>query len=599
VAEPDGLVGVELGESPDRPGAELAVKVLIDLALKYQDRLMGRPGRLEVVEGDFGAAVVEALGDPEVAFDIVPELTKVKAVLRSFAEHEQDGPPVPDLLSPPGVTLDDVRQYAEAAERFYRAEPWQYLTNDDLLTVELPGLDKRARYATVMGNAGLQYGVVLHASPKDVEALAGGSVAKGGTKTYWSVTYSKAEEIPFCDLELWEDHRLPLGSDEAYPLAMGFGRGELFERPSRTLLHNYTAILAALADTIEQEIDSGHWTKRVAVGGDHFDVTLTLPNVCEPEADTQPRRSPADAQRANERFQAEIGRFLADKDFGSIDEMNAAVQAQFVGRKLDDVEHTASTPLERAQDLVYEAFESVGRRRVILARRALELSPDCADAYVVLAEEAAGPARARPLYEAGVAAAERALGLEVMTREVGQFWSVLDTRPYMRARLGLAQTLVDLDRVDEAVGHYRELLRLNPNDNQGVRHLLLAELVLAHRDDEARALLQEYKDDIMAAWPYTWALVEFRNGHRAEALALATRALEMNPHVPETLALDLEERPPIGESMAVGSLDEAIDYVDQLGDAWHETPGAVEWLQQLAAAHRRGPKGPRRARRRT
>lgn len=33
----------------------------------------------------------------------------------------------------------------------------------------------------------------------------------------------------------------------------------------------------------------------------------------------------------------------------------------------------------------------------------------------------------------------------------------------MRARFGLAQCLEELGNLDEAVGHYRELLRLNPN----------------------------------------------------------------------------------------------------------------------------------------
>jgi len=47
------------------------------------------------------------------------------------------------------------------------------------------------------------------------------------------------------------------------------------------------------------------------------------------------------------------------------------------------------TPLERAQDLMYRAFDSTGEKRVTLARKALAISEDCADAYVLLAEETA------------------------------------------------------------------------------------------------------------------------------------------------------------------------------------------------------------------
>jgi tetratricopeptide (TPR) repeat protein len=577
VTKPDGLVGIELAESSERPGADLAVSALVDLALRYQDRLMGRPGRLEVVDAALGAAVVGALGDPDVAVEVVPELTEVRSVLRAFAAHQQEGTAVPDVLSVPGMTVDDVRQFAAAAERFYRAEPWQHLTNDDLMTVELPGIDRRARCATVMGNAGLQYGVAFHASPTDADAISGGPGSIDGRKTYWSITFSRADE-------------LPLAGDEAYPVPMGYGPGDRFSRPSRKLLQHFTAVLAALADTSEREIDSGRWAKRVEAGAGETEVTLTLPHVFQPAARPRTRGTPRHDRRVNERLQAEIGRFLEGKDYASLDEVNAAVQERFGGRRLDDIESSASTPVDRAQDLVYEAFDAVGRRRVILARQAIALSPDCADAYVVLAEAAAGPVRALPFYEQGVAAGERALGAARFDEDTGHFWGMLDTRPYMRARLGLAQTLGRLGRLDEALAHLRELLRLNPNDNQGVRYLLLSELVGAQRDDEALTLLQEYKDDIAADWVYTWALVNFRTGRRAEAKGVVARALDTNVHVPAALALAVEpdELPAVGDAIAFGGVDEAVVYAENFGEVWHGTPGAIEWLQREAAKSRRG-----------
>ncbi len=72
-------------------------------------------------------------------------------------------------------------------------------------------------------------------------------------------------------------------------------------------------------------------------------------------------------------------------------------------------------------------------RRVDLARQALTISPDCADAYLLLAEEAASSLEeARELLERGVAAGERALGPEPFEEDVGYFWGILETRPYMR-----------------------------------------------------------------------------------------------------------------------------------------------------------------------
>src|SRR5437588_3008456 len=114
----------------------------------------------------------------------------------------------------------------------------------------------------------------------------------------------------------------------------------------------------------------------------------------------------------------------------------------------------ADTPLERAQTRIEQAFEEADeQRRVQLAQEALALCPDCADAYVLLAEQAGSRKEALTLFEQGVAAGERALGPEAFQEAAGHFWGLLETRPYMRARFGLANVLWALARRDEAITH--------------------------------------------------------------------------------------------------------------------------------------------------
>ena len=126
-------------------------------------------------------------------------------------------------------------------------------------------------------------------------------------------------------------------------------------------------------------------------------------------------------------------------------------------------------PTGKAQDVMYEAWEQTSSRsRIALARKALGISPLCADAYVLLAEEAARSLEeARDHYAKGVEAGELALGPEGFAEYEGEFWGFLETRPYMRARLGLALTLLKLGDEDGAIGHFRDMLRLNPNENRG------------------------------------------------------------------------------------------------------------------------------------
>ena len=60
----------------------------------------------------------------------------------------------------------------------------------------------------------------------------------------------------------------------------------------------------------------------------------------------------------------------------------------------------------------------------------------------------------------------RQLGPELFEREAGHFWGLLETRPYLRARLGLAHSLWTAARREKAVRHLQEMLRLKPGDKQ-------------------------------------------------------------------------------------------------------------------------------------
>src|ERR1700676_1758143 len=127
--------------------------------------------------------------------------------------------------------------------------------------------------------------------------------------------------------------------------------------------------------------------------------------------------------------------------------------------------------IAKAQDVMYEAWDrTTSRSRIALAHKALTISPLCADAYNLLAAEAATTADARDLYARGLEAGELALGPKGFKEYDGHFWGFLETRPYMRARGGLALALLKLGEEAAAVEHFRALLKLNPGDNQGIRY---------------------------------------------------------------------------------------------------------------------------------
>lgn len=241
-----------------------------------------------------------------------------------------------------------------------------------------------------------------------------------------------------------------------------------------------------------------------------------------------------------------------------------------------------SDPTDAAQGIMYEAWEATSRsKRIALARKALKVSLLCADAYVLLAEEEAGSVEeVLDYYQKGVAAGEEALGPDGFEEYVGHFWGFLETRPYMRARAGLAAVLWRLGQYQEAIDHYQAMLELNPNDNQGIRYVL-AEHFLALDDIKAlKKLLRQYEDDCVAAWLYTRALLAFRENDPG-AGKLAEEAWLANSHVPGVLS---GKQPLVASPdgyITLGGKDEAADYVEENGRAWHATPGAIAWLAEI------------------
>jgi tetratricopeptide (TPR) repeat protein len=340
---------------------------------------------------------------------------------------------------------------------------------------------------------------------------------------------------------LWEEHGFPLAAPAAYPLAACFGRSGSVRRPDARELGDIESILLALSRATEAEIDQGRFSRDVVTHAGSRRVTLAIPELLRPlDVELPTAGRPLTDRRAMERALLEVQRFSATREFASESELNEVLEAKFRGL-MDNIPSTASTPAERAEDLVYLAMDARGRRRILHARKALEVSPDCADAYVLLAEDSSDPHAARDLYAQGVAAGERELGSNACVERAGTFWADVRTRPYMRARFGLACALEALGQRAEALMHYRDLLRLNPSDNQGARYPFLNALFLEGRDEEADTLLRQFGDEPSAQWQYGYALMAFRReGNSPDARRWLRAAIRLNRHVPRYLTGDDE-----------------------------------------------------------
>jgi hypothetical protein len=152
----------------------------------------------------------------------------------------------------------------------------------------------------------------------------------------------------------------------------------------------------------------------------------------------------------------------------------------------------------------------------------------------------------------------------------------------MRSMLAHALTLWQIGDRKPAIDELWEMLRINPNDNQGVRYILLSWLLAAGSLAELDLLRSRYKDDPTARWNFDIALHLFRSGGDNAASRKQLRAaFQSNAHIAPLLLRDNPyEGGDLPEFVSVGSEGEAQDYVLNSLIYWVETQGAIEWVEQ-------------------
>jgi tetratricopeptide (TPR) repeat protein len=250
------------------------------------------------------------------------------------------------------------------------------------------------------------------------------------------------------------------------------------------------------------------------------------------------------------------------------------------GPRNSDPLDTAMTPQEEAQELAADAMEAPTKARALaLSRRALQLDPDCVDALTNLAAlESKTPEQAIERLELAVAAGERSLGADYFRENMGYFWGLHETRPYMRARHRLADMLLDAERLDEAIGHLEAMLELNPNDNQGVREILLGAYLTVSNLEGARRVLAVYADDCSAVFAWVRVLERLLSQQFKEAEAALAEARKANRFV-EVYLTGAKKLPRKMPGMySLGSIEEAQLCLETLTGALAAHRESLFWI---------------------
>lgn len=294
------------------------------------------------------------------------------------------------------------------------------------------------------------------------------------------------------------------------------------------------------------------------------------------------RPKPRGSRFDTERFNRLVERMVEDRSFESQEEFNQHLEEAVGGKNLDEMlaEAPADNPVEQAQELAFQSMEEQDPRRALaLARKALEIDPDCVDArrveILVAATDPDGLLAAlRELLEKG----RESLGPGFFEENRGSFWGLVKTRPYMRTLELLARLFLSLGREGEAAEVMNEMIELNSHDNQGVRYPLLGYLLGQGDVLAARTLLNRFADEDTVVFAWARAIERMLSGDFDAAAAGMEKAVYRNPHVVYLMG-GIEETP--GEKDRETwpeEIREAQYCIEDLGPVWERQPDVLPWI---------------------
>ncbi|MCL0079713.1 tetratricopeptide repeat protein [Dehalococcoidia bacterium] len=228
----------------------------------------------------------------------------------------------------------------------------------------------------------------------------------------------------------------------------------------------------------------------------------------------------------------------------------------------DPKRERAEDTLDQGLDLLEQGNEEEAGRYFF---KSIEIDPTYADGYNHLANIAWRKRdwkQAEGLYRKALEFAEP----EVKGILKGEFWGMLESRPYMRAFHGLGLTARKQGRFEEAISIFRQMLKLNPNDNQGVRYLMGPLYHELGNLEEAGRWYERNGNDPHNLYNYGLALIQQNKLEKAARILVF--AIFANPYIAPMLLGDKLPKRDWWHGISWAEPEYAEDYIIDYSNWW-------------------------------
>jgi hypothetical protein len=128
--------------------------------------------------------------------------------------------PMPSLLDMPGVTMEAVGSFFDAAALFHQQRPWRRV-GERPIRVECSQFESGPWYAVLMGQAGMTAGLVLYDSLETLRRIQEGDLAEEESARMTAalaVVFGAREDLAPADVAAAAEHGWRVDSPDAYPV---------------------------------------------------------------------------------------------------------------------------------------------------------------------------------------------------------------------------------------------------------------------------------------------------------------------------------------------------------------------------------------------
>jgi tetratricopeptide (TPR) repeat protein len=159
-------------------------------------------------------------------------------------------------------------------------------------------------------------------------------------------------------------------------------------------------------------------------------------------------------------------------------------------------------------------------------------------------------------------------------------WGMMENRAFLRTMQGLGLTYLFMREWDSSSKIFEKILNYNPNDNQGIRALIIQSYLAMGKFDDILKIIKLFPEDTMPDTLYGAVLANYRQNKIEKAEKALQDAIKFSPNIAKELVKKRHKKvtSDFPATLCLGGEDEAYDYWKRVGLFWAD-PMLIKFLE--------------------